>query len=85
MQDTHPDSEETQALLEDLGTEEELEDDGFEESGLDPTVGLLDPSNPDPVTTSSAHAPTPTSAQTTPGPAVSILTAPEQQLAIIVE
>lgn len=73
LQDTHPDSEETQAPLEDVGTEEELEGKGFEESGLDSTVGLLDVSDPDPVTPSSA-----------PGPAVSTLTAPEQQLVILI-
>ena len=29
LQDVHPDSEETEALLEDVGTEEEVEDEGF--------------------------------------------------------
>ncbi|TKS65405.1 hypothetical protein D9C73_027938 [Collichthys lucidus] len=81
LQDVHPDSEETEALLEDVGTEEELEDEGFEDSGLDPTVELLDLSDPAPVTTSSSTTPTPTSLQPSPGPAVSTLTAPEQQLA----
>lgn len=85
LQDVHPDSEETQALLEDVGPEEELDDEGFEESGLDPTVEQLDLSDPAPVTTSSAHTPTPTSLQPSPGSAVSILTAPEQQLVIIIE
>ncbi|KAM4562525.1 uncharacterized protein PAE49_010963 [Odontesthes bonariensis] len=80
LQDVHPDSEETEALLEDVGTEEELEDEGFEESGLDPTVELLDLSDPAPVTTSST--PTPTSLQPSPSPAVSTLTAPEQQLPV---
>lgn len=32
------------------GTEEELEDEGFDESALDPTVELLDLSDPAPVT-----------------------------------
>lgn len=83
LQDVHRDSEETEALLEDVGTEEEPEDEGFEESGLDPTVELLDLSDPAPVTTGSAPTPTPTSLQPSPGPAVS--TAPEQQLVIIIE
>ncbi|XP_072219001.1 uncharacterized protein [Leuresthes tenuis] len=82
IQDVHPDSEETEALLEDVGTEEELEDEGFEESGLDPTVELLDLSDPAPVTTSSARTSTPTSLQPSPGPPVSTLTAPEQQLPV---
>ncbi|KAK2874519.1 hypothetical protein Q8A67_021672 [Cirrhinus molitorella] len=56
-------------MLEDVGTEEELEDEGFEDSGLDPTIGLLDPSSdPSPVTTSSAIISTPISLQTTAGP-----------------
>ncbi|XDV31500.1 hypothetical protein PO909_002491 [Leuciscus waleckii] len=57
-------------MLEDVGTEEELEDEGFEDADLDPTVGLLDPSaGPSPATTSSAVIPTPTSLQATSGPA----------------
>ena len=57
-------------MLEDVGTEEELEDEGFEDAGLDPTVGLLDPSSgPSPATTSSTVIPTPTSLQATSGPA----------------
>ncbi|TKS69331.1 hypothetical protein D9C73_003395 [Collichthys lucidus] len=51
-------------------------------SGLDPTVELLDLSDPAPVTTSSSTTPTPTSLQPSPGPAVSTLTAPEQQLPV---
>ncbi|KAK0156124.1 hypothetical protein N1851_000589 [Merluccius polli] len=82
LQDVHPDSEETEALLEDVGTEEELEDEGFEESWLDPTVELLILSDPAPFTTSSARTPTPTSLQPSPSPAVSTLTAPEQQLPV---
>ncbi|KAL1246953.1 hypothetical protein QQF64_034540 [Cirrhinus molitorella] len=69
LQDVQPDSEETEQMLEDVGTEEELEDEGFEDSGLDPTIGLLDPSSdPSPVTTSSAIISTPISLQTTAGP-----------------
>lgn len=83
LQGVHPDSEETEALLEDVGTEEELEDEGFDDTGLDPTVELLDLSDPAPVTTSSAHTPTPTSIQPSPGPAVTTVTAPVQQLVII--
>ncbi len=75
-------------MLEDVGTQEELEDEGFEDSGLDPTVGLLDTSpGPSPATTSSAVIPTPTSLQTTArpsGPASAITTAAlEQQLVIM--
>ncbi|KAI2653793.1 Ubiquitin carboxyl-terminal hydrolase 2 [Labeo rohita] len=57
-------------MLEEAGTEEELEDEGFKESGLDPTVGLLDPfSGSSPATTSSAigHACT-SSAAVSPSP-----------------
>jgi hypothetical protein len=79
LQDVQPDSEETEQMLEDVGTEEELEDEGFEDSGLDPTVGLLDPSpGPSPGTTSSAVIPTPTSLQTAAqpsGPASTVTTA----------
>ncbi len=78
----------TEQMLEDAGTEEELEDEGFDDSGLDPTVELLDPSpGPSPATTSSAVIPTPTSLQTTArpsGPASDITTAAlEQQLVIM--
>ncbi len=88
LQDVQPDSEETEQMLEDVGTQEELEDEGFEDSGLDPTVGLLDTSpGPSPATTSSAVIPTPTSLQTTArpsGPASAITTAAlEQQLVIM--
>ncbi|XP_016408310.1 transmembrane protein 108-like [Sinocyclocheilus rhinocerous] len=72
-------------MLENVGTEEELDFEDFEDSGLDPTDGLLDPSSgPSPATTSSAVIPTPTSLQTTArpsGPASDITTvALEQQL-----
>ncbi len=88
LQDVQPDSEETEQMLEDVGTQEELEDEGFEDSGLDPTVGLLDTSpGPSPATTSSAVIPTPTSLQTTARPsghASAITTAAlEQQLVIM--
>ncbi|CAK6969144.1 piggyBac transposable element-derived protein 4-like [Scomber scombrus] len=54
----------TDQMLEDVGTEEELEDEGFEDAGLDPTVDMLDLlSDPASVTTSSAHSPSPTSLQ----------------------
>lgn len=56
-------------MLEDVGTEEELEDEGFEDADLDPTIELLDPSSgPSPATTSSVVIPTPTSLQATAGP-----------------
>ncbi len=88
LQDVQPDSEETEQMLEDVGTQEMLEDEGFEDSGLDPTVGLLDTSpGPSPDTTSSAVIPTPTSLQTSArpsGPASAITTAAlEQQLVIM--
>ncbi|RXN37609.1 hypothetical protein ROHU_001892 [Labeo rohita] len=81
LQDVQPDSEETEQMLEDVGTEEELEDEGFEDSSLDLTAGLLDPS---PATTSSAVIPTPSSLQTTAGPSASCIAtdALEQQLAV---
>ncbi|KAL1265146.1 hypothetical protein QQF64_003173 [Cirrhinus molitorella] len=64
-------------MLEDVGTEEELADEGFVDSGLDPTIGLLDPSSgPSPATTSSAIISTPTSLQTTAGPSISLATTP---------
>ncbi|RXN08810.1 hypothetical protein ROHU_011351 [Labeo rohita] len=77
--DVQPDSEETEQMLEDVGTEEELEDEGFEDSSLDPIAGLLDPS---PATISSAVIPTPSSLQTTAGPSASYIAtdALEQQL-----
>lgn len=37
-----PESDVTDQLLEDLGAEEELADEGFEEPGEDITMGLLD-------------------------------------------
>ncbi|XP_056239583.1 mucin-7-like isoform X1 [Seriola aureovittata] len=71
-------------MLEDVGTEEELEDEGFEDTALDPTVEVLDlSSEPSSVTTSSAHIPTPTSLQASAGPASAIAPAsPEQQLIV---
>ncbi|KAL1246724.1 hypothetical protein QQF64_034347 [Cirrhinus molitorella] len=56
--------EETEQMLEDVGTEEELEDEGFEDSGLDPTIGLLDPSSPVTCHHQLCHHSTPTLSQT---------------------
>lgn len=62
-------------MLEDVGIEEELEDEGFDDTGFDPTVEVLDlSSDPSSVTTSSAHIP-PTSLQASAGPASSSATA----------
>lgn len=56
-------------MLEDVGTEEELEDEGFEDADLDPTIELLDaPSCPSPATTSTVIIPNPTFLQATAGP-----------------
>lgn len=70
LQDVQPDSEETEQMLEDVGTEEELEDEGFIDADLDPTIGQLDQSSgPSPATTSSSIIiPTPISLQATAGP-----------------
>ena len=58
MQNTEPDTEETDQMLEDIDTEEEFEDEGFEDADVDPTVGLFDitdpSSKPSTVITSSA-------------------------------
>lgn len=66
--------------------QEELEDEGFEDGGLNPTSGLLDFTDLS-VTTSSACIQTPTSLQATSGPSGPASdvapAAPEQQLMII--
>ncbi|XP_051800343.1 mucin-7-like isoform X4 [Acanthochromis polyacanthus] len=68
MQNMEPDTEETDHMLEDLGTEEDLEDEGFEDANVDPTVGLLDITDPSSqpstaIATSACSAGTPTSVQ----------------------
>ncbi|XP_030248701.1 uncharacterized protein LOC115566827 isoform X3 [Sparus aurata] len=93
LQDVHPDLEETDQMLEDVSTEEGLEDEGFDDTDFDPTVEVLDLSSDRlSVTTSSAQVP-PTSLKASAGPAApaatagpflsppSTVMAPQQQLA----
>lgn len=42
MQDQDPDAEQTNQMLEDVGSEEELQDEGFEDGGVDPTIELME-------------------------------------------
>ncbi|KAM9495307.1 uncharacterized protein Hap1MRO34_017081 isoform 2-T2 [Clarias gariepinus] len=42
MQDQDPDAEQTNEMLEDVGSEEELQDEGFEDGGVDPTIELME-------------------------------------------
>ncbi|XP_051242117.1 uncharacterized protein LOC127355353 isoform X2 [Dicentrarchus labrax] len=81
MQDVDPDCEATDQMLEDVGTEEELEDEGFGDSSLDlnldPTIEVLDLSPVSSFATTSV-ASTPASVQT--GSANTTTAAPKQQL-----
>lgn len=62
-------------MLEDVEAEEKLEDEGFEDTGFDPYVEVLDrSSDPSPVTSSPAHIP-PTSLKAFASPAAPAATA----------
>lgn len=83
MQDVDPDSEETDQMLEDVGSEEDLEDEGFGDAGLDltldPTVEVLDlPSDMSPVLPTPTSSPAaltagPLAAPPTMSPAISVV------------
>ncbi|CAL8358910.1 unnamed protein product [Lota lota] len=62
-------------MLEDVGAEKELEEEGFEDTGLEATIGQLDlSSGPSHVTTSSAGIPTPNPLQATVVPSGEVFT-----------
>ncbi|XP_060927146.1 uncharacterized protein LOC133001557 [Limanda limanda] len=68
LQDVRPDSEETDQMLEDVCAEEQLEDEGFEDAVLDPTIERLDlSSDPSPTSFSAPSSLHPTAAPPGPG------------------
>ncbi|KAF5891533.1 uncharacterized protein DAT39_018758, partial [Clarias magur] len=66
MQDHDPDAEQTDQMLEDVGSEEQFQDEGFQDGGVDPTTELLEFTAPSSVPT--AATTTSTCINETPSP-----------------